>query len=242
MKLCVAQTRPVKGDIERNIENQKKLIALAVANGAEIIIFPELSITGYEPSLANKLATSPDDIRFDDFQKISDSKHITIGIGVPLKADSGVSISMLIFQPEKARGIYSKKYLHADEEPYFIRGKSTIGLIGSEANIGLAICYELSVPEHSENAHKAGTEIYIASVVKTVPGVEKAIKTLTEIAQKYSMTVLMANCVGVCDGDECGGKTSVWNAGGTLAGQLNDTDEGILIIDTETQALIEKTI
>ncbi|WP_428657264.1 carbon-nitrogen hydrolase family protein [Runella sp.] len=242
MKLCVAQTRPVKGDIQSNIENHKKLIQLAVANGAEIIIFPELSITGYEPTLADKLATIPDDVRFDDFQKISDAKHITIGIGMPLKTDSGLSISMLIFQPGKAREIYSKKYLHADEEPYFISGKSTIGLIGSESNISFAICYELSVPEHSENAHKAGAEIYIASVVKTVPGVEKAIKTLTDIAQKYAMTVLMANSVGVCDGDVCGGKTSIWNADGTLAGQLNDTDEGILIIDSETHALIEKTI
>lgn len=39
-----------------------------------------------------------------------------------------------------------------------------------------------------------------------------------------------------------GGKTSVWNNKGWLVGQLNDTNEGILIIDTDTQELIEKTI
>ncbi len=52
MKICVAQTRPVKGDIQGNIENHIKLIDLAVLNGADTIIFPELSITGYEPELA----------------------------------------------------------------------------------------------------------------------------------------------------------------------------------------------
>ena len=52
MKICAAQTRPVKGNIQQNIENHKKLINLAVVNGADIIIFPELSITGYEPELA----------------------------------------------------------------------------------------------------------------------------------------------------------------------------------------------
>jgi hypothetical protein len=56
------------------------------------------------------------------------------------------------------------------------------------------------------------------------------------------MTVLMSNCIGECDGIECGGKTSIWNNKGLLVGQLNDTDEGILIIDTDTQELIEKTI
>ncbi len=85
MKICVAQTKPVKGDIQRNIENHKKLIDMAASHGADIIIFPELSLTGYEPTLAKELATTQDDSRFDDFQQISDRRQITIGIGVPTK-------------------------------------------------------------------------------------------------------------------------------------------------------------
>ncbi len=56
------------------------------------------------------------------------------------------------------------------------------------------------------------------------------------------MTVLMSNCVGHCDNFESAGKSSVWNDKGLLIGQLNDTNEGILIFDTDTQKLIEKTI
>lgn len=56
------------------------------------------------------------------------------------------------------------------------------------------------------------------------------------------MTVLMSNCVGRCDDFECGGRTSIWNEKGLLLGQLNATDEGILIINTDTQELIEMTI
>src|SRR5918992_869265 len=108
MKICVAQTRPIKGDIQSNIDNHKKLIDLAVSNGADTIIFPELSVTGYEPELAKELATNPDDNRFDDFQKISDTKQITIGVGVPTKNTTGISISMVLFQPHKARQTYSK--------------------------------------------------------------------------------------------------------------------------------------
>ena len=54
MKICVAQTRPLKGDIKGNIENHKKLIASAVSHQADLIIFPELSLTGYEPGLGKK--------------------------------------------------------------------------------------------------------------------------------------------------------------------------------------------
>jgi predicted amidohydrolase len=241
MKICVAQTRPIKGDIQSNIGNHKKLIDLAVFNGADTLIFPELSITGYEPELSKELATNQDDSRFDDFQMIADTKQITIGVGVPTKNNIGICISMILFQPHKARQTYSKKYLHADEEDFFISGKSYTSLIGKN-NIALAICYELSVPEHSENAFKSGAEFYIASVAKSVNQVDKAIERLSDIATKYSMTVLMSNCVGQSGGMEGGGRTSIWNNKGLLVGQLDDTNEGIIIIDTDTQELIKKTI
>ncbi len=242
MKICVAQTRPVKGDLQSNIDNHKKLIDLAVFYGADTIIFPELSLTGYEPELSKELATNQDDTRFDDFQKISDTRQITIGVGVPTKNITGICISMVLFQPHKAKQTYSKKYLHPDEEEFFISGQNSTGLPGNKTNIALAICYELSVPEHSENAFKSGAEIYIASVAKSVNAVDKAIKRLSDIGNKYSMTVLMSNCVGQSGGYECAGKTSIWNNKGLLAGQLNNTNEGIIIIDSDTQELIEKTI
>ncbi len=55
---------------------------------------------------------------------------------------------MVLFQSHKARQTYSKKYLHPDEEDFFISGQSSTGLIVNKTNIALAICYELSVPEH----------------------------------------------------------------------------------------------
>src|SRR5919199_2940849 len=242
MKICVAQTRPIKGDIQSNISNHKKLIDIAVFNGADTVIFPELSITGYEPELSKELAINQDDRRFEDFQMIADTKQITIGVGVPTKNNTSICISMLLFQPHKARQTYSKKYLHLDEEEFFISGDSYTGLMGNKKNMALAICYELSVPEHSENAFKSGAEFYIATVAKSVNQVDKAIERLSDIATKHSMTVLMSNCIGESGGMECGGRTSIWNNKGLLVGQLDDTNEGVIIIDTDTQELIKKTI
>jgi predicted amidohydrolase len=242
MRICVVQTRPVKGDIARNIAQHIKFIALASADGANIIIFPELSITGYEPTLAQELATDKDDRRFDDFQKIADTRKITIGIGMPTKHPAGIYISMVLFRPNAARETYSKKYIHADEEPFFVSGQSSLGLIGDKTGIALAICYELSIPEHSANAFKSGAKIYIASVAKTAGGVQKAVETLSDIANKYSMTVLMSNCVGHCDNFEAAGRTSIWNDKGVLLRQLNHTTEGFLLLDTQTQEIVEKTI
>jgi predicted amidohydrolase len=59
MKICVAQTKSVKGDVLKNIENHLKFIELALAFSADLIIFPELSLTGYEPELAGKMLMMP---------------------------------------------------------------------------------------------------------------------------------------------------------------------------------------
>jgi predicted amidohydrolase len=232
MKICVVQTRPLKGDIPGNIAQHMKFIDSATENGADLVIFPELSITGYEPKLARELATVKDDPRFDGFQRTADTRNVTIGIGAPTRHSGGICISMVIFQPRATRQTYSKKYIHPDEEPFFVSGESSIGLLGEKSDIAFAICYELSIPEHSANAFKSGAKIYVASVAKTADGVEKATRTLSQIAREYSMTVLMSNCVGPCDDFESGGRSAAWNDEGALLAQLNDTDEGFLIVDT----------
>ena len=242
MKICITQTNPIKGDIETNIARHKKFIELAVSNAADIIIFPELSLTGYEPSLAKELATDANDIRLNDFQIISDTHQISIGVGLPTKSNAGICISMIFFQPNKPRQVYSKKYLHADEEPFFVSGANISGIKIKEKNVALAICYELSVPQHSEDAFKSGAEIYIASVAKTATGVEKAFKTLSDTASKYSMTTLMSNSVGLCEDGLCAGQSAVWNNKGVLITQLDNTSEGILIFDTETQKVVNLPI
>src|SRR4030095_9981214 len=138
--------------------------------------------------------------------------------------------------------IYSKRYLHQDEEPFFVRGQNSSVLINDKPRVAIAICYELSIPQHSEDAFKNGAEIYLASVAKTPQGVDKASKSLSDIAKNYSMAVLMSNCIGYCDGADCGGKTSVWNKTGQLLGQLDDSSEGMIIFDTETEELIEVVV
>jgi len=242
MKLCVAQAKAVKGDIRSNIENHKKIIDLAISHGADTIIFPELSITGYEPTLAKDLAICIDDESLNDFQHISDERNVTIGVGAPLKGDTGITISMVLFQPGRNRDVYTKKYLHADEDPYFVSGESTVSLLGEEGDVALAICYELSIPEHVENAYKCGAGIYIASAVKSTGGIDKAIARLSEIGEQYEMTVLLANAVGESDGFECAGKSAIWDNTGVLVNQLEATSEGILVFDTKTRSVIAATV
>ena len=238
MRIAVAQSQPVRGDILKNIDGHIRLIGLAAAEQVNTIVFPELSVTGYEPELAAGLAGGVGDVRLDVFQTLTDQYSMTIGVGFPTTAGVGIRITMIIFQPGQPRLAYSKRYLHADEEPYFICGNEAVFLEGRR--IALAICYELSVPAHAEQARDGGAEVYLVSVAKTAAGMEKAGETLADIARRYGMTVLITNCVGHCDNFDCGGGSAVWNSAGELLARMDAEEEGILVWDDSTGEVIKK--
>ncbi len=241
MKITLAQIKPIKGKIAANIIQHKKWIHLAIANQADLIIFPELSITGYEPTLAANLAISPSDSRFADFQELSNQHAIIIGIGAPIQKEQGINIGLLLFHPNQPRQIYAKKYLHVDELPFFVEGKNEEVLIRG-TDIALAICYELSVAKHAISAAKNGAKMYIASVAKTESGVLHSEKRLSKIANDYSMPTLMVNCFGYFDDFESVGQSAAWDKEGKLLKQLESRKEGLLIYDTSDKIACAKGI
>ncbi len=233
MKICIVQTKSSKGNIKGNIQNHIQWIKTAIMEKADLIIFPELSLTGYEPTLAKELATCQNDVILSDFQKISSSNNITIGVGLPTKSRSGLSISMIIFYPNQPCQTYSKQILHPDETLYFTEGKEH-GIISIKNHkVAPAICYESLKEEHIIKAKELGADIYLASVAKSQSGIAEAYKYFPVIAKKYSTPILLANCIGYCDNFESVGQSAIWNEKGNLIGQLDNRNEGILIYDTE---------
>ncbi len=242
MKICVAQIRPIKGDFLENKAKHINLLDVALSLDPDLVIFPELSMTGYEPKLAHQLAIEPNDPSLDEFQKISNKHKIVIGIGLPTQSAEGICISNIFFVPFQVRQTYSKKYLHPDEEPYFIIGQNVGFIEYGGMKIAPAICYELSISEHAANANNSGAEIYLVNMSKSTSEAEKARTRLVEISRKYSMMVYASNNVGQCDNFLGGGKSSAWNRQGQLLGQLDEVNEGILCVDTMSQKMITKLI
>lgn len=62
------------------------------------------------------------------------------------------------------------------------------------------------------------------------------------MATQLSMPILMSNCIGACADFVSVGQSSIGTKAGKLAGQVDDTGEGLLIFDSETEALVEQRI
>lgn len=241
MKIAIVQLEPIKGNIEKNIEAHLEWIKQAIIRNTDLIVFPELSLTGYEPELANKLATCQNDKRLDSFQKLSDTNKITIGVGLPVKKDDDLNISMIIFRPGKERITYSKQYLYPTEVSVFTAGFNPLVLEFESDIVAPAICYELSNKAHYEYAAQNNANVYLASVLNSVGGIDSDLKKLSDIARDYKMVTFMSNFIGESGGYKCAGKSSVWNDKGEIIKQLGEKDEALIIYDTKTKEIITVT-
>jgi predicted amidohydrolase len=228
MIICLAQISSYKGDIQKNIEKHILYVKEAIENRANLICFPELSITGYEPELAESLATTTDYKRFDIFQELADSGAITICIGYPLIVENGINISMLIFQPNSSRQTYSKQYLHSDEKPYFVEGTEQIIIEIEGVRIAPAICYESLIPEHFDKANEMGCDVYLASVAKPKNNVERANKYFSQLSKNKNISILMVNSIGYSDNFLAVGGSAAWDSTGKLIEKLDSDNDGIL--------------
>lgn len=234
MILAAAQTKPKRGDISSNLLNHYQLIELAVENGANLIAFPELSITGYERENAEGLVFTEDDYRIDHLKELSTRYNIVIIAGAPIKIDSKMFIGEFVIAPDDSVSIYTKQFLHEGEDEFFESSFDYNPMIEIEdQKISLAICADIDNPLHPENAKKRDTNIYIASIFFSPNGIPNAYSHLQSYAEKHKMNVLMSNFSGESWGSPSAGQSAFWNNKGELVAQMNDSDSGLLIVEKQ---------
>lgn len=243
MILAAAQTKPKRGDISSNLLDHYQLIELAAKNGANLIAFPELSITGYERENAASLVFAKDDSRIDHLKELAVKHNIIIIAGAPIQVENEMFIGEFVISPDNSVSIYTKQFLHEGEDEFFQSSFDYNPMITIEnQNISFAICADIDNPKHPENAKKSETDIYIASIFFSPNGIPNAYRDLQSYAEKHQMNVLMSNFSGESWGYPSGGQSAFWNKKGELIAQMNDSDSGLLLIENQNDNWESKII
>lgn len=236
MKIVAAQMRSAPGDIDGNIERHVRFIELAASCGGAAVFFPEMSLTGYEPRLAEQLAMTADDARLEVFQSLSDRHQILVAVGGPYRGNDGPEIGMFVFRSGQTPAVYTKQMLHADELPYFRAGTKPLSVTLGEEILVPAICFESLQMDNALQAKDAGATVYVASVAKNMIGMERAHRHYATIARELGMIVLVCNGVGHADGFEMMGGTAAWDSRGALRCGAETEGEALVVYDLEEQS------
>lgn len=234
MILAAAQTKPQRGEIEYNLEQHYNLCNKARDLNVELIVFPELSISGYEREDAYKYFFTPDDARLLTLKKISISGKMIIIAGAPIKIQTDLYIGSFIFSPEGKTSIYTKQYLHTGEDLYY---KSSFDndpqLIVKNNRVSFGICADVENVKHIRQARNKSSNLYIPSIFYTSESITKLHEKLSDYSKEYNMNILMSNFCGESYNLKAGGKSAFWNIRGKKISELNEEEPGILIIEGE---------
>ncbi|NJN25548.1 MAG: carbon-nitrogen hydrolase family protein [Cyclobacteriaceae bacterium] len=243
MIIASAQTSPKQGDIESNLIDHYNMIDLASKNRVNLIVFPEMSITGYEREKARDLAFTVTDSRLERLRQLSIDKKMTLIVGAPVLLEDNLYIGALVIKPDYSISMYTKQYLHSGEEEFFDPSFEYNPLIHlNNEQISVAICADIVNSKHAAAAKKIGATLYIASIFFSPTGIAEAHKTLSEYAKQQSMNVLMSNYCGRSWGLDSGGKSAFWDKNGDLIVNLDDIYAGLLIVENTDNKWIGKTL
>lgn len=189
---------------------------MAADRGAELVLFPELSLTGYSRELTHNDALDPRHVALEPLAHVSRTRGIAIVAGSPLASAAGLLISSISFFPDGQTARYSKQHLHAGEEVTFVAGHGGPLLAIGDRTVGLAICAEINHPSHIEKTVERGADVYAASCFLTPAGYEVDCQRLQAYAKRHGVVVLMANSSGPCGGFESAGGSAIWDDAGKL--------------------------
>lgn len=212
--VAAAQSGSRPGDLAWNIQHHLEFIRHAGGHRVDLLMFPELSLTGYELPLMAELAISLDDPRLQAFAEAATAYQMGISIGLPLKSEGNVWLSALTFLPDGTRFAYSKRNLFGEEQQIFTRG-ATLPVFGRpQHNVALAICADISIGQYAEEAARQGADLYATSVLVSEQGYEKDCEYLARWSRQYQMAVLMANHAWPSGKYISAGKSAFWGPDG----------------------------
>lgn len=231
LTLAAAQSMSIAGDLSANLARHQHLMGLAAQQGVQLLVFPELSLTGYEPQLVAELALPPDSPRLQPLRNLARELKLTTVVGMPIRlsVDGPVLIGALVLGADGSLAVYSKQHLHPGEERFFAPGSGGAPLqLGNEV-LALAVCADFCHASHVQAAVDAGAGFYAAGVLISEGGYAIDSALLQGYARDHGILVLMANHGGPSGGWSCAGRSAIWSAQGQLLGAVEGVGEALLI-------------
>jgi predicted amidohydrolase len=229
LSVAAAQTLSARGAVAANLEHHCRLAMMAADAGVDVVVFPELSLTGYELDIAETLAFSAEDERLESLLAVAGRRDVSLVVGAPVRLASGLHLAAFLIEPDGNVRVYTKRHLHGDENAVFVPGSLDPILELGDDRAALAICADTTHPEHAEAAAKRGASLYLAGVFFSAEGYSANTHQLAGYAASHAMVVVMANAAGTATGFASAGGSAVWSDSGDLVARLDGICAGLVV-------------
>jgi len=239
IKIALAQIRCKQEDKAENIAKIEKVVTRAKQRKADLIIFPELSVTGYVVrDQIYELAETVPGPSSKIIEGIARKTNAYIIFGMPElseKAKATIYNSAVFVGPKGFIGKYRKMYLptHSvfEEKRYFRPGYHAEAFDTPLGKIGVIICYDIFFPEVNRLTRLKGAQLIVC--ISASPATRRAFFEVLTVARAIENTAFLAyvNLVGIEDGLQFWGGSRLVGPNGKILAQAKYDEEDLVMCD-----------
>jgi NAD+ synthase (glutamine-hydrolysing) len=245
LRLALGQINSTVGDFDANIARMGEYISRAIAARADLVAFPELSLTGYPPE---DLTFNPDFIRanveaLERLAPLADGIVVVTGF---LDGISPVHNAAAVLAGGRVAGVCHKmrlpNYGVFDEFRYFSAAERATAFEYGGRLIGLSICEDIWYPDDpsgSQVAAGATLLLNISSSPYRVGRTRAREEMLGTRARDYMTPAALVNMVGGQDELVFDGNSLVYNEYGELVARGSSLNEDLVVVDIDLDEVQE---
>jgi predicted amidohydrolase len=229
--LAAAQSTSVPLDVVANVQNHLRFVEAAAQHGVQWLVFPELSLTGYELAAMPSLVLHPEHTLLAPLREAARRTGMAITVGAPVDRGSALpSIGAITLRPDGQHSTYRKFHLHGDEKEFATPGDAPVHTQKwSGQQFASAICADTNHPGHAAQAAAAGARIYAAGILTSAKAYATEAPLWAGYARKHAMTVVIANHGGPAGGYMSAGRSGIWGCGGAMIAEAEGTGDWLVI-------------
>jgi predicted amidohydrolase len=234
IRIAAAQSASIPSNVKENVQIHLKFIEAARQAGVDVLVFPELSLCGYELSCLRECTVALDDVQLAPIQAMAIAASMTVIVGAAVAGTVTAlpSIGSIMFSPEGLTSVYRKRYLHPGEEQFVQAGEiDACCHLRNEHVFALAICADTLHEAHAATAAEEGASLYLASVLISEAGYGVDSSILQRYSTNLKMGVLMANHAAPSGGFATAGRSAFWNRDGELVVGADGPGNCLVIAD-----------
>jgi len=244
MRIALAQLNVVVGDLDGNVERLRAALREATSASAELVVFPELAVTGYPPE---DLLLRPGFVRAarEAVDEVARScTGVVALVGAPA-FDRDLANAAFVCADGRVQGVYRKHFLPNygvfDEHRYFARGRDLLLLELGDVLIGPTICEDVWQPgPPATDLALAGATLLVNLSASPfhVGKAEDREEMLVTRARDNAMYVAFCNLVGGQDELVFDGHSVVLDDEGEVIARAPGFEEALLVVDVDpTEAI-----
>ena len=249
IRVAAAQAESVPGDVAANVATAVSLVTAAADAGAQVVVLPELFLTGYDQAAWTHDASLTLDPSTGSGHRadviaplaaVARARSVVVVVGAAVRRaldESTLSVLVVDAQGEVSAP-YDKQHLSGPERDFFTAGDHGATVVVDGWDLALGVCYDGCFPEHALSATAGGASAYLVPAAYYAGSEHRRDVYYAARALDNGIYVVFAGLTGRCGAGSFSGGSAVYDPEGRPVARVGAESRALVWHDLDLDVVL----